>query len=425
MQEIFRVDLSELGEGVVLEGKYALAQWIRTDYSGAFFSATGPEGESLIVKLVPDRGPETDRQLDTWQRSRHLRHPHLMEPRDAGRLEAGGASHIYAVFERPDEELAAALAQGPLSEEETHGVLDAVLGALRYLHGQGLVHGAVDAEHVAAVGDTVKLATDTLRESDDLEGHAEDVRQLGELLKKLRDPHRPGEALAAIVRNATEPDLRHRWTLAEIAARVPPLPPARTAPAPLPTPAPAPPAISAPAPPAIPSAAQVVPENPPSLPPPARRAAPPASPPPFPKWIFAGVAAVLLLILALNLGRKPAPIPHAPPVPLAPAAVPESLPPADPRPSPREVRPAKAETPAIWRVVAFTYGSRDIAAKKARQLNQKWPDLHAAVFAAEEHRGYYLVVLGGSMNREEAVRMQRKARGRGLPRDTYVQNYQR
>ena len=407
MQNIFKVDLSELGDGVVLGGKYTLAQWIRTDYSGAFFAATGEDGERLMVKLAPDHGSDADRQLATWQRSRYLRHPHLLEPRDAGRIEAGGAGHIYAVFEQPEDLLSTALAQGPLSQEETREVLDAVLDALRYLHGQGLVHGAVDADHVVAIGDTVKLATDGLRESDDLEGHAEDVRQLGELLKKLRDPHPPEEPLAAVVRHATEPDPRNRWTLAEIAAKV-----ARVR-----TPVPAPSA------PVVPVVEPVVPKAAPALPPPVKRAPPPASPPPFPKWIFAGVAAVLFLILGLNLGRKPAPAPRGPAIPLPPAAGPKPLPPTGPRTAPAEVRPARAASRANWRVIAFTYGSRDMAAKKVRQVNQRWPDLHAAVFAAQERRGYYLVILGGAMNREEALKMQRKARGRGLPRDTYIQNY--
>ena len=74
-------------------------------------------------------------------------------------------------------------------------------------------------------------------------------------------------------------------------------------------------------------------------------------------------------------------------------------------------------------MIAFTYRSRDMAAKKAKQINSRWPDLRAAVFAPKEVRGYYLVALGDAMNREEATRLQHKAHSLGLPRDTYVQNY--
>jgi hypothetical protein len=77
----------------------------------------------------------------------------------------------------------------------------------------------------------------------------------------------------------------------------------------------------------------------------------------------------------------------------------------------------------MWRVIAFTYRTRDAAAKKVHQLNQHHPDLHATVFSPRERRGYYLVSLGGRMTREDAVRLQRSAKGKGLPRDLYVQNY--
>ena len=95
-----------------------------------------------------------------------------------------------------------------------------MLAGLRYLHGQGLVHGAVDPDHIVAVGEKVKLATDGLRESDDLEGHPEDVRQLGELVRRLRAPEPLSEPLATIVRHATAVDARQRWTLAEIAREI-------------------------------------------------------------------------------------------------------------------------------------------------------------------------------------------------------------
>jgi hypothetical protein len=77
----------------------------------------------------------------------------------------------------------------------------------------------------------------------------------------------------------------------------------------------------------------------------------------------------------------------------------------------------------LWRVIAFTYNSHDMAAKKVQQVNERWPSVHAAVFSPKDRRGYYLVALGGRMTREDAVKLQRKARGLGMPRDTYIQNY--
>jgi eukaryotic-like serine/threonine-protein kinase len=411
------VDLKELGEGVSLGGGYTLEHWVRHDGTGTFFTVLTEDGERLLIKLVPERSPEAEQQFATWQRSRHLRHAHLLELRDVGHSELGGNGYFYGVFEYPDDVLAAALKLGPLSEPETRGVLEAALAALRYLHGQGLVHGAVDPDHIVAVGETVKLTTDALRESDDLDGHPEDVRQLGELVRSLRAPEPLSEPLTTVVQHATVPDKRQRWTLAEIARVIDP-PPAIT-----------PPAVTAPVPP------MPVPVPPTAPPPPVHRPLPAAavsvrpgeadarSPKAFPKWIFAGVAILLLSILVFNLRRKPVAQPVAVTVP--PAV--QSAAPAPPAVAPIAPTPVNTPPPApsagIWRVIAFTYRSRDMAAKKAQQINNRWPELRASVFAPKEVRGYYLVALGDGMNREEATRLQHKAHSLGLPRDTYVQNY--
>jgi eukaryotic-like serine/threonine-protein kinase len=150
------------------------------------------------------------------------------------------------------------------------------------------------------------------------------------------------------------------------------------------------------------------------------------SPGGFPKWIIAGMAILLLSILMFNLRRKPDAAADLPPVtPTAQAAVRPVTPPAATAPPAVSV-PSPAARPAVkgnWRVIAFTFRYREMATKKAKQLNEKWPDLGAAVFAPKGHRDYYLVALGDWMTREEAERVQRKVRRLGLPRDTYVQNY--
>jgi hypothetical protein len=146
----------------------------------------------------------------------------------------------------------------------------------------------------------------------------------------------------------------------------------------------------------------------------------------FPKWIFVGAAGVLLLIVALNWPRPAgvasqsrvasASIPADTPAPLPKAAVPEVTVPMVAKPSPDAGK-------EMWRVIAFTYRSSSAAAKRVELLNQHHPELNAAVFSPNERKGYYLVSLGGRMTHEEAIRLQRRARGKGLPRDLYVQNY--
>jgi hypothetical protein len=357
------VDLKELNEGQTVGGVYSLEHSIRSDESGTFFAAIGAQGERVLLKLAVD-SPDAEQQLAAWQRARHLKHEHLLQLRDCGRTYAAGGSFVYGVFEYPDDVVASALAQGPLSEDETRGVVTASLSALRYLHGEGLTHCAVDAHHVVAVGESVKLASDSLRESGGVDARIADFRQLARLARSLRAPE-PVEASL----------------LAEFEKEMAPTPEADA----------------------------------PRLAPPAHHRDPEPEPSKaFPRWILFGVAALLLAILVFNLRKKPEPARPATSV------IPDRIERVAPPPAPA---PIVETAPGPWRVIAFTYGSREAAAKKVTQVNRRWPSMNASVFVPKDKRGYYLVALGGRMKREDAARLQRKAKSLGLPRDTYVQNY--
>jgi hypothetical protein len=151
----------------------------------------------------------------------------------------------------------------------------------------------------------------------------------------------------------------------------------------------------------------------------------------FPRWILVGTGLFLLILFALNRHRPAdgAAEPRAIPTPAAPVPNPAPTPKAPTvagskaAPSVAAAKPAPHGGNAVWRVIAFTYRSREAAAKKVARLNQEYPGLNAAVFSPAGQGGYYLVSLGGRMTREDAVRLQHTARGKGLPRDLYVQNY--
>ena len=445
------VDLKALREGTSLGGVYTLERYLQDNRTGTFFEVLTRDGERLLAKLVPEQDPDAERQYATWQRTRHLRHPHLLHLTDVDSTEVEGDSYVYGVFEYPDDVLNVALEQGPISETETRGVLEAALAALRYLHGQGMVHGAVDADHIVAIGEQIKLSTDALRESEDLEGCLEDVRQLGELVRSLRAPEPLSEPLATVVQHTTAADPRQRWTLAEIARVIEKAPPAAAVVDAAPTPAPP---ADTPVTPAIPEpVSYAAPEPALSIPGPVPPRMPEPVPPilspvelgigepippvrgetetrpqgGFPKWIIAGMAILLLSILMLNLRRKPdAPSDTAPVTPAAQATVRPVTPPIATAPPAATTRPPAVVPPPAtgnWRVIAFTFRSREMAAKKAKQLNEKWTDLGAKVFAPKGRREYYLVALGDWMTHDEAERIQRKVRRMGLPRDTYIQNY--
>jgi hypothetical protein len=410
--------LREHWEGVSLSGDYTLEQWLGGDDSAAFFrTAPAPDGRRAVVKLVPEAVVDATATLDLWHRTRQLRHPNLIELLDCGRADHGGEIVLYAVYESPDDTLAAALSRSPLNPQESREVLDSVLDALRYLHAQGLVLGALDADHIVAVGDRIKLSTGALRDANTSAAFRKDVRLLGDLWQQALMAASPKSS--EIAAHAADPNPQTRWTLAEILAALN---------APLPTvPLPAPPlAISSPVSvtpvPALPVSGPptVVRNDGPALPPSHRRPPERATAYPFLKWIVAGAAGVLLLIVGLN---RPRPASVATQSQVASVSLPAETPVPAPLPRAGAPRPSPAAGKEMWRVIAFTYRSRDAAAKKAQELNQHRASLNATVFSPKDKRGYYLVSLGGRMTHEEAMRLQHSARGKGLPRDLYVQNY--
>jgi hypothetical protein len=75
-------------------------------------------------------------------------------------------------------------------------------------------------------------------------------------------------------------------------------------------------------------------------------------------------------------------------------------------------------------VVAYTYNREAQAQQKVEDLRKQHSSLNPEVFSPTG-RAPYLVTVGGAMTREEANAFKQKARGAGLPRDLYAQNYDR
>jgi serine/threonine protein kinase len=77
----------------------------------------------------------------------------------------------------------------------------------------------------------------------------------------------------------------------------------------------------------------------------------------------------------------------------------------------------------IWRVILYTYNRQQDAEDKAHELMAKRPDLQTQVFSPSSFGGPYLVTAGGKMNRDEAATVRKTALREGMPRDSYIQNY--
>jgi hypothetical protein len=393
------VQLRERWEGVSLPGDYLLETWLGGDEAAGFFATSvSADGRRAVVKLVPESAADGAAQLALWERTRSLRHPNLRALLDCGRARLAQEIVVYAVFESADDTLVAALARSPLSEAEAREVLASVLSALGCLQAHGLALPALDPEHVVAVGEQIKLSTDNLREAAPDAPYTSELRAFWHKISPCT-PVRSEEILA----RALGAD-------------------SHAGPAENPAPAEIPPTPDVAVRPAAPAAALQMPLTLDVAPPAARR---------FPKWVLVGAAGVVLLILGLNLRRPPEPLPPAPTPSEArtTAPTPPIVAPAVPKASPFQeaIRQPPSQSPpapkAMWRVIAFTYLSRDAAARKADELNQGHPDFQASVFAPQNKPGRYLVALGGFMTREDAVSLQKKARAGGLSRDVFVHNY--
>jgi hypothetical protein len=413
-----------------------------------------------VLRVLTGDGYDAVEQLSVWQLVMTLQHPHLVRMLDCGRADDGSVPLLYAVCEYPDDFLGSVLQERPLSVPETHEVLRSILAALNFVHERGFVHGAIDPSRIMAFGNRIKVPSDSLRrpmsqgappanptfyDAPELEhgtvSPASDMWSLGITLHEMLTQKRPNldrddgfrymaEPFATVLRNCLQPDPQDRWTARDLAEFLYPAPPEPPAPEPQVV------EVAAPAVPAPVAAAPVAPSAP-SLPPPVRRRDPDAVESArrgFPISWMPVVGIVAALSLSAVLLRKPdgvrtEPVVFAkrtPPETPAPApAADRAEPPAVTKPSPipeKSAAPAAVQ-PGIWRVVAYTYSSRGLAEKKARSLNEKSSGWRAEVFAPRGDRAPYFVALGGRMTLTEAERLQREARQKGMPKDTFVRNF--
>jgi len=160
--------------GVVLDGQYDLLELLGEGNGSAFYRASFPGGRAVIQVMQEQRAA-------FWQRAAQLDHPNIQRILDSGTAQG----MAYVVFEYPDDRLDSAVAT--LSRSQSRDVVAALRSAIAYLHERGFVHGAVTVEHIVAVGDTIKLESDTLHEAA-AGGQATDWRQLKELSEELGVP---------------------------------------------------------------------------------------------------------------------------------------------------------------------------------------------------------------------------------------------
>jgi len=151
-------------EGQVADHKYLLKQYLgSTDYSVVFLAEfRGPEPSQAAIKFISADLVDAEQQLSAWNKAAQLSHPNLLRLYGTGRCTIGDMELLYVAMEYAEENLAQVLPQRALTADETHEMLNSVVDVLAYLHGKNLTHGHIKPSNVLAIGDLLKLSSDTI-----------------------------------------------------------------------------------------------------------------------------------------------------------------------------------------------------------------------------------------------------------------------
>jgi TonB family protein len=246
-------------EGQVIDNKFRLRRHLGgTDESAVFLTQLAdPKSQKAAIKFIT-AGPTADLQISLWLRVMQLAHPNLLRILDVGRCRIDNRDRLYVVMEYAEEDLSQILPQRVLSASEARDMLEPVLDALVYLHGQGLVHSRIKPSNILATADQLKLSSDALvpmgearKLSRKFDVHdapetvaspltaPADVWSLGatlvEALTQKAPILPPGNQVDPIIpdslpqpfldiaRHALVRDPKRRWTIPEIAARLNPV----------------------------------------------------------------------------------------------------------------------------------------------------------------------------------------------------------
>ena len=116
-----------------------------------------------IIKLVPAEAEDAGACSAAWAMAANLSHPNLMQVYTHGRCEIDGLPILYVVTEFADEVLAEILRERPLTTRERRASCSRRRSKRsRICDGKGLVHGRLRPSNIMAVGDNLKLSSDSV-----------------------------------------------------------------------------------------------------------------------------------------------------------------------------------------------------------------------------------------------------------------------
>jgi TonB family protein len=150
-------------EGQTVDG-FPLRKYLGgSDHSAVYLTQLSASSQDAAIKFVP---ADSDAETHTarWRAAGQLSHPHLQQLIRVGRCQIENSDFLYVVMEHAEEDLSQILPQRALEPDEVRPVLEEVVGALTYLHGQGLAHTMLKPGNILAAGDKVKISSDSIAE---------------------------------------------------------------------------------------------------------------------------------------------------------------------------------------------------------------------------------------------------------------------
>jgi TonB family protein len=235
--------------GQVIDGRFPLQRYLGgSGHVGSFVTQIGGEqGAKAVIKLALASSCNAESQLACWRRVAKLSHPNLIRIFDGGRCWLAGHEVLFVAMEYADENLGEVLPRRVLTSSEGEAMLRPMIEALKYVHGQGLVHGRLRPSNVMAVSEQLKISSDSIRPAGEIKGTLEtsiydapelrsgkissaaDVWSLGATLAESftrktsgQNSFQPGvpKPFGEIVQHCLRESSASRWTLPQIEAHL-------------------------------------------------------------------------------------------------------------------------------------------------------------------------------------------------------------
>jgi rare lipoprotein A len=223
--------------GTLVAERYTLRTLVYAGSRQAEFLAVASDQDQrpVSVALMEPDPSEFDQELAAINRAKQLQHPNLLHVLDGGEYSRDGARMLLIVTEAAGGTLAEALAEG--QQVDPAALLEDLVAALEWLHGQGLVYRNLEPDTVVRADGRWKLADlsrlhtiGQFEPCEQMERNAPpeaasglilpawDIWGLGVLLRDAltREGHPIPAPFDAIVRGCLEPDYRMRPSLQSI-----------------------------------------------------------------------------------------------------------------------------------------------------------------------------------------------------------------